>query len=140
MIIDLDYLIVMAAAHLPITTVHDGKTRTMPHEIFSLIRLDNNQDSEDFKKAYEKLRPILNHLKKFHDVKECQQYIEHRSQQVRIIMIVSGRLGSEIVPSIHELRQVTSIYVYCMNKAKNKKWADRYAKVKILLKEICFVS
>ncbi|CAF3945779.1 unnamed protein product, partial [Rotaria sp. Silwood1] len=51
-------------------------------------------------------------------------------------MIVSGRLGQEIVPSIHKLRQVISIYVYCMDKEVNRKWVDKFAKVKAVIVEL----
>ncbi|CAF5071208.1 unnamed protein product, partial [Rotaria sp. Silwood1] len=51
-------------------------------------------------------------------------------------MIVSGQLGQEIVPSIHKLQQVVSIYVYCMNKKKNEQWARTFAKVKAVVIEL----
>jgi hypothetical protein len=47
----------------------------------------------------------------------------------RIILIVSGRLGQIIVPEIVQYRQITSIYVYCMNKEANEKWAKQFNKV-----------
>ncbi|CAF2648846.1 unnamed protein product [Rotaria sp. Silwood2] len=73
---------------------------------------------------------------KFQDVKQCQEYIEKQSQKGRLIMIVSGRLGREIVPSIHKLRQVISIYVYCMDKKSNEQWARNFAKVKAVIVEV----
>ncbi|CAF1196393.1 unnamed protein product [Rotaria sordida] len=51
-------------------------------------------------------------------------------------MIVSGRLGREIVPSIHKLRQVISIYVYCMDKRSNEQWAGNFEKVKAIIVEL----
>ncbi|CAF4869195.1 unnamed protein product, partial [Rotaria sp. Silwood2] len=48
-------------------------------------------------------------------------------------MIVSGQLGKEIVPAVQNLQQVTSIYVYCMNKEINEQWANRFAKVKAVV-------
>ncbi|CAF1143683.1 unnamed protein product [Rotaria sp. Silwood1] len=51
-------------------------------------------------------------------------------------MIVSGRLGQDIVPSIHELRQVISIYVYCMDKSRHEQWARNFAKVKAVIVEL----
>ncbi|CAF3985218.1 unnamed protein product [Rotaria sp. Silwood1] len=48
-------------------------------------------------------------------------------------MIVSGQLGKEIVPSVHNLQQVISIYVYCMNKEINEQWASRFTKVKAIV-------
>ena len=73
----------------------------------------------------------INHLKKFQDVKQCQNFIGERSKNERITMIVSGRFGREIVPSIHKLRQVISIYVYCMDKKANEEWSCKFAKVKL---------
>ncbi|CAF4207884.1 unnamed protein product, partial [Adineta steineri] len=67
---------------------------------------------------------------KFQDIKQCQQYIEQTSQKDRLVFIVSGRLGLETIPYIHQLRQVISIYVYCMDKKNNEQWALKFAKVK----------
>lgn len=98
---------------------------------FCLIWLDANANSKEIRDSEKKLRTIVNNLKKFGDVEECQRYIEQRSQKHRIIMIVSGRLGREIVPSIHDYREIISIYVYCMDKKNNKQWADKFSKVKL---------
>jgi hypothetical protein len=107
------------------------KTDDKNLEIFSLIWLDDNLNIKDIRDTEQKLRSIINHLKKFQDIKECQQYIEQRSKKDRLILIVIGQLGREIVPSIHNLRQVMSIYVYCMDKKSNEQWACKFAKVKL---------
>ena len=67
--------------------------------------------------------------KKFRDVKECQQYIEQTTEKDRLILIVSGRLGREIVPLMHQLRQIISIYIYCMDKQANEQWSTKFPKV-----------
>jgi hypothetical protein len=97
-------------------------------ETFCLIWLDAN--SQDTRDTEQKLRSIINRFMKFKDVEKCQKYIENQSQKDRIVLIVNGRLGREIVPCIHMLRQVISIYVYCMDKEGNKQWADKFLKVK----------
>ncbi|CAF4013112.1 unnamed protein product, partial [Rotaria sordida] len=66
----------------------------------------------------------------FQDIEQCQKYIEEQLQKDRLIMIVSGRLGQEIVPSIHQLKQIILIYVYCGDKESNKPWAEKFSKVK----------
>lgn len=96
-------------------------------EIFCLVWLDANP--AETRSTEQKLRSIVNHLKKFQDVGSCQNFIEKRSKNDRLIMIVSGRLGQEIVPHIHNLRQVISIYVYCMDIERNKKWSSKFKKV-----------
>ena len=99
-------------------------------EIFCLIWLDMKMNIKDTRNTEQKLRSIINRLKKFQDVKQCQQYIEQRSQKDRLVLIVSGQMGQEMVPSIHKLRQVISIYVYCMDKKRNEEWACKFGKVR----------
>ncbi len=98
-------------------------------ELFSLIWLDMKMNVKETRNTEQKLRSIINRLKKFQDVKQCQQYIEQRSQKERLVLIVSGQMGREMVPSIHKLRQVISIYVYCMDKKRNEEWTCKFAKV-----------
>ncbi len=98
-------------------------------EIFSLIWLDDNVNAKESRDTQQKLRSIINHLKIFQDVQECQRYIEQRSKQDRLVLIVSGQLGQKVVPSIHKLRQVSSIYVYCKDKKSNEQRAYKFAKV-----------
>lgn len=98
-------------------------------EIFTLIWLDAHVDDHAARNAEQKLRSIINYLKKFQDVKPCQKYIEQSSKNDRIVLIVSGRLGQEIVDSVHQLRSLIAIYVYCMNKKAHEKWASKHAKV-----------
>jgi hypothetical protein len=106
-----------------------GKIDSKQCEIFCLLWLDAVADNHEIQNAEQKLRSIINYLKRFQDVKPCQQYIEQSSNQDRIVLIVSGRLGQEIVPSVQQLRQVISIYVYCMNKKTHEKWASKHPKV-----------
>ncbi|CAF3917256.1 unnamed protein product [Adineta steineri] len=102
-------------------------------EIFSLIWLDENMSNT--RNTEEKLRCIINYSKKFKNVKQCQQYIEQRSQNERIILIVSDQLGLEIIPLIHHLRQLISIYVYCTNTRSNKQWTSTFTKIKGIVVE-----
>ncbi|CAF3294366.1 unnamed protein product [Rotaria socialis] len=105
-------------------------------EIFSLIWLDQDVESQYIQNAENKLRSNINLIKKFLYVKKCQQYVEDLSPADRVVMIVSGGLGQQIVPSIHKLRQVISIYVYCMNKERNKRWSKYFTKVKGVINEV----
>ncbi|CAF1224345.1 unnamed protein product [Adineta ricciae] len=103
-------------------------------ELFSLVWLDNNLVEK--RGTQEKLRAIINYLKKFHDIKSCQNYIEQRPKDDRIVLIVNGQLGRHLVLSVHNLQQVFSIYVYCMNKQDNEQWAHDFTKVKQVVTEL----
>ena len=100
-------------------------------ETFSIFWLDPQvNQTEDNRNAQLKLREIINHLKTFDDQNECHQRILSLSQEDRLVLIVSGRCGQQLVPKIHHLRQVSSIYVYCMDKKANEQWAKDFIKIK----------
>jgi hypothetical protein len=99
-------------------------------ESFALLWLDAQVDtSEENRQAQKQLRKIINHLKTFDNENDCQQYILSISSQDRVVVIVSGRLGRTIVPHIHHLQQIISIYVYCMDKQANEQWSKNFTKV-----------
>jgi len=99
-------------------------------ETFSLLWLDAQiHTSEENRQAQKQLRNIINHLKTFDDENDCQQYILSISPQDRIVLIVSGRLGRTIVPHVHHLRQIVSIYIYCMDKQANEEWSKNFTKI-----------
>jgi hypothetical protein len=99
-------------------------------ETFSLFWLDAQVNTtEDNRQTQQKLRQIINHLKTFDDQNQCHQHILSLSPQDRLVLIISGRCGRQLVPQIHQLRQLTSIYVYCMDKKANEQWAKDFTKV-----------
>ncbi len=101
-------------------------------ELISLIWLDNMADSnQENREIQNKLRSVVNCLKTFDNCQQCENYLRHETneKQDRIILIVSGRLGQEITEKVHHLKQVISIFVFCMNKEKNEIWASKYKKV-----------
>ena len=99
-------------------------------EVYCLVWLDANFDSKEMQVAERELRSIMSHVQEFKDIQQCKQYIEKRPQTERIVLVVSGRLGREIVPQIYRFPQIMSIYVYCMDKEGNKQWAHKFSKVR----------
>jgi hypothetical protein len=90
-------------------------------ELISLIWLDKMGDAtQENREIQDKLRSVVNHLRTFDNCQECEHYIRHQinDKQEKIIFIVSGKLCEEIVERIHHLRQIISIFVFCMDKTK----------------------
>jgi hypothetical protein len=100
-------------------------------EIFSLIWLDDNINIQERQDKQTKLRRVINHLRKFEDEHECQQYIEKRQKEDRLVIIVSDQSGREVIPRIHQLRQVSSIYVYGKDKNSSQQWTSEFSKVRL---------
>jgi len=112
----------------------EGLDKNNNLETFSLLWLDAAVDTrEENRQAQIQLRNIINHLKTFDDENDCQRYILSISPQDRIVLIVSGRLGQIIVPRLHQLRQIISIYIYCTNKQANEQWSKQFTKVQYFL-------
>ena len=106
-------------------------------ETFSIFWLDAKVNTtEDNRNTQLKLREIINHLKTFDDQNECLQRILSLSPQDRLVLIVSGRCGRQLVPQIHHLRQVSSIYIYCMDKKANEQWAKDFIKIKSVIVQL----
>jgi tetratricopeptide (TPR) repeat protein len=57
-----------------------------------------------------------------------------------IILIISGALGENIVPVIHDMTQLHAILVFCGNVLRHKEWATKWPKVQHVsasIKDIC---
>jgi uncharacterized protein (DUF4213/DUF364 family) len=111
-------------------------------ETFSAVWLDASVNTtEENIQAQEQLRAVINHVKTFEDGKNCEDYIRTISENDRIVLIASGQLGKEIVPRIQQLRQIFSIYIFCLNIKANEKWSKEYIKVnsKMILIQILIV-
>ncbi|CAF2108554.1 unnamed protein product [Rotaria magnacalcarata] len=107
------------------TNEHDDNLET-----FSLLWLDAEiNTTEENKHAQRRLRSIINHLKIFHDLHKCKKYIKSQSEHDRIVLTSSGRLGKELVPQIHDLPQLSSVYIYCKEKKLHKQWTQHFCKV-----------
>ena len=45
-------------------------------------------------------------------------------------MIISGALGQHIVPVVHNMSQVDSIFIFCSNKQYHEQWTKEWSKIK----------
>jgi hypothetical protein len=105
-------------------------------ELITLIWLDKFADAtQENREIQDKLRSVINYLKIFDNCELCRNYIEHQinDRQEKIILIVSGQFGQDIIEYIHNLRQIISIFVFCGNKEKHELWAKKYNKVTLFI-------
>ncbi|CAF1439837.1 unnamed protein product [Adineta steineri] len=104
------------------------KPATSNLESFACLWLDQNinstQDNRDTLKA---LRQAINHLRTFDDSDAYEQYIRQINQE-KVILIVSGSWGRQIIPRLHDLPQLSAFYVFCQDHEANEQWANKYHK------------
>ena len=102
----------------------------------SIVWLDFSvNDTQENINAQQLFRTPTNHLKIYTNDQECEKYIRSVPKGHRIILIVGGRFSQLIVPRIHHLFQISSIFVYCMDK-RNEEWTKAFKKVKGVIEEL----
>ncbi|CAF1434789.1 unnamed protein product, partial [Didymodactylos carnosus] len=118
-------------------TASAGAPGIMPNSVqqrLGFIWLDSNiHKTKDNIKAQTKLRELLrNNFETFEDADKCEAFVRHYKNR-RLVLIVGGQIGRQVVPNVHNLPQLISIIVYCMNQAENEKWTKNHEKVESVL-------
>ncbi len=77
-----------------------------------LIWLDSKIDDNDenCRNTVTQLRCVVNDINKYTDDDQCIQFINTITNN-KACMIISGSLGQQIVPRVHDMSQVDSIYL-----------------------------
>jgi tetratricopeptide (TPR) repeat protein len=102
-----------------------------------LVSLDNNIDdnSNDCRNTISQLQRVVDDLITFTDDDECIEFIE-TINDIKTCMIIPGYLGQHIVPRVHNMPQVDSIFIFCSNKQRYEQWAKDWSKIKGIFTEI----
>ena len=102
-----------------------------------LIWLDSNIDdnNEDCNNTISQLRSVVNTINTFTDGDQCVQFINNMDNQ-KACMIISDSLGEYIVPRIHNMSQVDSIFIFCGNKTRHEQWTEKWCKIKGVFTDI----
>jgi hypothetical protein len=103
-----------------------------------LIWLDSNinEDNDDCQSTLAQLRRVINAVNIFTGGDECIEFINTYNSREKICIIISGALGQLIVPLIHNMSQVDSIFVFCGNRQRHEEWAKEWPKIKGVYTEI----
>jgi hypothetical protein len=106
-----------------------------------LIWLDSGKahEGEGFHNTMTRLKQFMETIYPITDSDECIKLVKTNSRK-NIFMIIAGSLGQELIPNIHDLSQIDTIFVFCGSKTRHEKWAKAYLKINGLytdIKELC---
>jgi tetratricopeptide (TPR) repeat protein len=105
-----------------------------------LIWLDANIDEDndaDCQNTITQLQHVVNNVNTFTNGDQCIEFIETiDTNNNKACMIISGSLGQQIVPRVHKMSQVDSIFIFCSNKKYHEQWTKDWAKIKGVFTEI----
>lgn len=63
------------------------------------------------------------------DTIEWKRFLGRNIHKKRLFVIITGQLGKDFIPEIHDLPYITSIYIYCQQQEFHKQWSQPYTKV-----------
>lgn len=87
-------------------------------------------DSEDNRKTQRELSKNFGRCCLEKNGAGCQTIVDKNFSDTKFELIVSGQIGQEFVPKIHTNPKISSIYVFCQNKAAHEVWSKNYDKVR----------
>ena len=98
-------------------------------ETTSLLWFDPNiGHKEDTKQTKEKLREINDYVSFYEDLQLCIDYIQSAKNE-KIFLITSGKQASQILPAVLNLRQIDSIFIFCMKIERYEHLTNEYTKI-----------
>ncbi|CAF1496523.1 unnamed protein product [Adineta steineri] len=102
-----------------------------------LVWLDTNinENNADCSDTIKQLKRVVNNVNTFTDREECFEFILTINNN-KVCMIVSGSLGQFIVPHVHDISRVDTIFIFCKNPEWHKQWAKEWSKIKGVFTDI----
>jgi len=101
------------------------------------IGTQNEGYEDDIKNTIKHIARIVNQNRQlvhtFNELNACREFI---TQVDNVCLIISGAMGEQLVPTIHNLEQIHSIYIFCYNKARHDLWASHYQKIRGVFTDI----
>ncbi|CAF1061233.1 unnamed protein product [Adineta steineri] len=102
-----------------------------------LIWLDSNIDetNDDCQNTIKQLRRAIKDIKTFTDGDQCLEFVQTIINK-KACMVISGSLGEHIVPRVHNMSQIDSIFIFCNNQNHHEQWATDWSKIKGVFTDI----
>jgi tetratricopeptide (TPR) repeat protein len=95
-----------------------------------LIWLDINIDKNSIndQNTITQFRRVTNTIETFTDRDQCIDFLTDTCNE-NVILIISDALCRSIVPLIHDVTQLHTIFIFCENEARYERWAKGWPKI-----------
>ena len=122
-------------------TAEDGATNIIMVQNVLLIWLDDSIDNQNVncRHTITQLRSTINTTMTFTDPDECVDFLTNISDE-NVCMIISAALSQHLVPFIHPIAHLQSIFILCGNKTQLEQWAQNWPKVKGVFTDVNLIG
>ncbi|CAF1546364.1 unnamed protein product [Adineta ricciae] len=96
-----------------------------------VVWLDNHihSSNQDCRNVITQLQLVVSDVHTFTDNDQCIEFIVDNID-TEVYLLISGSLGQNIVPCIHDISNINSIFIFCNNQNRHERWAKNWLKVK----------
>ncbi|CAF4474108.1 unnamed protein product [Rotaria sp. Silwood2] len=99
---------------------------------YLLIWVDDtiDQANEHCQNTLTQLRSVVNDVNTFTQPDACVDFLTE-VDDTKAFLIVAGTISQQMVPLIHDIAHLDSIYIFCdcKNELQHKEWAKKWAKI-----------
>jgi tetratricopeptide (TPR) repeat protein len=97
---------------------------------FLLIWVDANIDEskQDYQHTLAQLRSVVNDVYIFTQPDESIDFLTE-ADDTKAFLILEGTIGQHILPLIHDIVQLDSIYIFCGDESPHKQWVKEWPKI-----------
>ena len=97
---------------------------------YILVWVDSNVDkwNSDYQRALQRLRTLVKDVTVFTEPNACVEFLEIVHKE-KALVIISEELGQYLVPCIHSMAQVHTIYIISSNRELDKHWIQQWSKI-----------
>ena len=106
-----------------------------------LVWLDRDIDKNNsaWRDSINYLRRVVYTVETFTDAEECIDFLGDVADE-KVCMIVSESLAQQIVPLVHNMSQVNTIFISLSNQNHHVEWATHWPKIKSVSAKISSTS
>ncbi|CAF1173538.1 unnamed protein product [Adineta ricciae] len=88
-----------------------------------------NSNNPDYQNVIQQLQCVIDDIHTFTNNDECIDCILTLTD-TNVCLITSGSLGQLILPCIHDISNIDSIFIFCDHQNRHEQWAKHWCKVK----------
>ena len=105
-----------------VSSLQNSVTRIIQNHLIVWLNENITENIDDLQNSVAKLREISNTVKMFPNVSECITFINQIGNQ-NIFMIFSGVLHQTTMTEMHDLPQLSAIYILCSDTKQYQQWS-----------------
>ncbi|CAF1462350.1 unnamed protein product [Adineta steineri] len=121
------------------SSVRQSRQRMAQNYLLIWVDTGIDETDKDCQNTLAQLKSVVNDVNLCTEPNQCIQVL-NKFHKDRAFVVTSGSLGQHLIPEIHDMPQLDTIYIFCGNKSRHEGWVQTWKKIKGVhtnIKDIC---